>query len=205
MKQTIVILTIILCAIMISACTNQPQTKNIGCTLEAKICSDGTAVGRTGPNCEFSACPASNVSNKDITPTENPSEKSLANQPIIIYKTREDYHTFVPVLLDANKTKIIGYPASSDVYYKGTFAYPTKLHKGYLLDNRGVKANSAFLNITYEKYAALTDLSPYKLYTQLRDKNPFIEMYDCSNKFADTTELNTAIDNENLSQCIRII
>ena len=27
------------------------------CTAEAKICPDGTAVGRTGPNCEFAACP----------------------------------------------------------------------------------------------------------------------------------------------------
>ncbi len=29
------------------------------CTLEAKICPDGSSVGRTGPNCEFAACPAS--------------------------------------------------------------------------------------------------------------------------------------------------
>lgn len=29
----------------------------VSCTLEAKICQDGTAVGRTGPNCEFSKCP----------------------------------------------------------------------------------------------------------------------------------------------------
>ena len=27
------------------------------CTLEAKICPDGTAVGRVGPNCEFAPCP----------------------------------------------------------------------------------------------------------------------------------------------------
>lgn len=27
------------------------------CTMEAKECSDGSYVGRTGPNCEFSACP----------------------------------------------------------------------------------------------------------------------------------------------------
>lgn len=27
------------------------------CTMEAKICPDGTAVGREGPNCEFAACP----------------------------------------------------------------------------------------------------------------------------------------------------
>ena len=27
------------------------------CTEEAKICSDGSAVGREGPNCEFAKCP----------------------------------------------------------------------------------------------------------------------------------------------------
>lgn len=27
------------------------------CTLEAKICPDGSAVGRSGPDCAFAACP----------------------------------------------------------------------------------------------------------------------------------------------------
>lgn len=27
------------------------------CTLEAKLCPDGSSVGRVGPNCEFAACP----------------------------------------------------------------------------------------------------------------------------------------------------
>jgi len=27
------------------------------CTLEAKVCPDGSSVGRTGPNCEFAPCP----------------------------------------------------------------------------------------------------------------------------------------------------
>jgi|GEM_PF-1557005 hypothetical protein len=30
------------------------------CTMEAKICPDGSAAGRTGPNCEFTPCPATN-------------------------------------------------------------------------------------------------------------------------------------------------
>ncbi|PIP62301.1 hypothetical protein COW98_04885 [Candidatus Roizmanbacteria bacterium CG22_combo_CG10-13_8_21_14_all_35_9] len=30
------------------------------CTLEAKICPDGSAVGRVLPNCEFSPCPTIN-------------------------------------------------------------------------------------------------------------------------------------------------
>src|SRR5574342_37522 len=32
---------------------NQPKA----CTEEAKLCPDGSAVGRTGPNCEFAPCP----------------------------------------------------------------------------------------------------------------------------------------------------
>lgn len=31
------------------------------CTLEAKICPDGTSVGRTGPSCAFAPCPLPNV------------------------------------------------------------------------------------------------------------------------------------------------
>jgi hypothetical protein len=35
------------------------QTKqvNTACTQEAKLCPDGSYVGRTGPDCEFAACP----------------------------------------------------------------------------------------------------------------------------------------------------
>lgn len=29
----------------------------VACTEEAKLCPDGSAVGRTGPNCEFAPCP----------------------------------------------------------------------------------------------------------------------------------------------------
>lgn len=31
--------------------------KTVQCTMEAKLCSDGSDVGRTGPNCEFAKCP----------------------------------------------------------------------------------------------------------------------------------------------------
>ena len=29
----------------------------VACTMEAKLCPDGSAVGRFGPNCEFAPCP----------------------------------------------------------------------------------------------------------------------------------------------------
>ncbi len=33
------------------------DTIPVACTMDAKICPDGTGVGRTGPNCEFAPCP----------------------------------------------------------------------------------------------------------------------------------------------------
>jgi hypothetical protein len=41
-------------------CTN--ATPPQACTTEAKICPDGSAVGRSGPNCEFAPCPPANYS-----------------------------------------------------------------------------------------------------------------------------------------------
>ncbi len=40
--------------------TSLPATEEspIMCTLDAKICPDGSSVGRTGPNCEFAPCPS---------------------------------------------------------------------------------------------------------------------------------------------------
>ena len=35
--------------------------QNAACTLEAKVCPDGTSVGRVGPSCEFAECPTSTV------------------------------------------------------------------------------------------------------------------------------------------------
>jgi hypothetical protein len=43
---------------MCPATTTKPSTKpQVACAQDAKICSDGSYVGRTGPNCEFAACP----------------------------------------------------------------------------------------------------------------------------------------------------
>ncbi|MFA5030341.1 MAG: hypothetical protein WC495_02010 [Patescibacteria group bacterium] len=33
------------------------NTNSVACTMEAKLCPDGTAVGRIPPNCEFADCP----------------------------------------------------------------------------------------------------------------------------------------------------
>jgi hypothetical protein len=34
-----------------------PDDELVACTMDAKICPDGSAVGRIAPNCEFAPCP----------------------------------------------------------------------------------------------------------------------------------------------------
>lgn len=39
------------------------EAEQVQCTLEARICPDGSAVGRTWPNCEFAPCPSAGAAN----------------------------------------------------------------------------------------------------------------------------------------------
>lgn len=36
---------------------NDVNGQEVACTMDAKLCPDGSYVGREGPNCEFRACP----------------------------------------------------------------------------------------------------------------------------------------------------
>ncbi|MFH0961485.1 MAG: hypothetical protein V1820_02275 [archaeon] len=59
---------------------------NVGCTEEAKVCPDGSAVGRIPPNCEFAPCPTSNSgtgacsTDSDCVPASDCHPSSCINQ-----------------------------------------------------------------------------------------------------------------------------
>ena len=42
-----------------------PQEGPVACTMDAKVCPDGSAVGRQGPNCEFAPCPGETPEGED--------------------------------------------------------------------------------------------------------------------------------------------
>ncbi len=47
---------------MVNVRIAKAPTDGKACTEEAKLCPDGSGVGRTGPNCEFAACPSTGAS-----------------------------------------------------------------------------------------------------------------------------------------------
>jgi hypothetical protein len=64
MKQSIIIVAALVVVLFAVAYVFMARNVRIpfvpfpqACTTEAKMCPDGSAVGRTGPNCEFAACP----------------------------------------------------------------------------------------------------------------------------------------------------
>ena len=102
---------------------------------------------------------------------------------VVIYKTKKDYSQNVPVGLSEDKMKIVSYPAISDVKIGGKYPYPTQLEDGYLLDNRGISQNVAFLSYTYEEYVALPATpSVSTLMEKIIDKDPLIEIHNCGNR-----------------------
>ncbi len=42
----------------VSATKEERKEEDVACIMDAKLCDDGSSVGRIGPNCEFAECPA---------------------------------------------------------------------------------------------------------------------------------------------------
>jgi len=128
-----------------------------------------------------------------------------AGPQAIIYKSKNNYNKFVPVSLSDDKSKIVSYPHPKDVFYRGELAYPTELNNGYLLDNRGIDKNVAFLNITYEDYSKLEKVPLLnELFSMILDKDPLIEIYNCGNRYTfknGISDLNKLIENNGLKNC----
>lgn len=108
---------------------------------------------------------------------------SMPGPPAIVYKTKMDYFYLVPVILSDDKSKIVSYPAVSDIKIGGKYTYPTKLLNNYLLDNRGITKNIAFLSLTYEEYGKLEKTpTPEELFKKIIDDDPLLEIYQCGIK-----------------------
>jgi hypothetical protein len=150
----------------------------------------------------FAACMGKN--NIAFTPDfETPAP------PALVYKTKADYANRVPVLLSEDKTEIIAYPHPADLRVGEAFLMPTTLEEGYLLDNKGIGANVAFLSYTYEEYSKLPETPALKeLYNKILDKDPLTELCNCGSKKALTDpekQLNSLVKEGKLRTVCKVV
>lgn len=153
-------------------------------------------------------------SNNTMKKTRNENADRFVLQYIpgpqaLVYKTKKDYNNLVPVLLSDDKSEIILYPHPKDLMIGSGYPLPTSLNNGYLLDNRGIGKNVAFLKLTYQEYSEFKSLPALdELYGYIIDKNPLTELCDCGNKtiFSDLRkQLNQLIDKGMLRKTCKTI
>lgn len=124
----------------------------------------------------------------------------------IIYKTRKDYSQNVPVQMNREKTKIVGFPAPSDLRIKGELQTPRKLNDDFLYDRRGISINTVFLKITYKEYAELKKAPLVdEMMQMIIDKNPMVELYYCPElKQNSDSEIMNKLIKEGFPECKKI-
>jgi hypothetical protein len=122
---------------------------------------------------------------------------------VIVYKTKNDYHKLVPIVLTEGQMSIESYPDPKDFVASNNYLYPLALHKGYWLDRRGIDTNTVYLNITGKQYSKL-DGPPFQkeMMTMVKDRDPLTELYDCGPKSAANSiaKLNKLIDRRLLNK-----
>lgn len=94
-------LFIIAVASIVFVIEEAPKDAQIACTQEAKICPDGSSVGRTGPACEFAACP--------------------------VFAPAVDETTDWKTATDAQTGDTFKYPAALPTFYSEASDWPPKL------------------------------------------------------------------------------
>lgn len=149
-----------------------------------------------------------NCMQKTSNKQNSQKEVSIPGPRVIIYKTKADYSKNIPVLLSPDKKSVVSYPDIRDIKIDDQYTYPTQLKDGYLLDNRGITVDVAFINLTYEEYAALPKTpNSQELLLMVIDKKPIKKMYMCGlkSKFTDLEQqLNDSIQNNNFSSFTRL-
>lgn len=157
-KKTIFIL-FVMCAIVAAFLLVQStrETPIQGCTLEAKICPDGSAVGRTGPSCEFAPCP-------DVS--EPP-----ALDPFIIIDTP------VPEQEISSPVTIMG-KARGNWFFEGSFPITIVNWDGLIIGEGIATAQGEWMTTEFVPFTATIayDLAPKTPYTYgaiiLKKDNP---------------------------------
>lgn len=105
---------------------------------------------------------------------------SQALRPIVVYATRADYNTMVPITLDTTKKYVISYPHCNDLRLGNGYTLPIALENGLLLDRRGISMGTAFLSLTYEHYCSFDQpLSPEELQKYVLDNDPLTFLAIC--------------------------
>lgn len=157
----------------------------------------------------IAACKSKNTPGTNMPVSIFVPDMKAPGPPAMVYKTRQNYDNLVPIILSEDKSRVLSYPHPSDLVSGDGYLVPTSLKNGYLLDNKGINKDVAFINMTYESYARLKEAPAVEeLLAMVIDKDPLAELCNCGNRsaLADApVQLGTLIDSGRLrTSCLPI-
>jgi hypothetical protein len=121
MKKYIILAVLVVVALIVAVWGTNRMTpsETQACTTDAKMCPDGSAVGRTGPNCEFAECPAMTPTATSTTAVLAIGEKVIVNGVIITLRSlTEDSRCPVDVqCIQAGTVRVTVIADTSDVIF----------------------------------------------------------------------------------------
>jgi hypothetical protein len=104
--------------------------------------------------------------------------------------------------------RITSFPDPADIRSQGKGVRPTGLNGGFLLDNRGIGPDVAYLSLTWEEYAAMNQApNPETLSGLIAEKDPVVSMFRChlpDRSEASIAKLNEMIRAGRFSDCEKI-
>ncbi len=137
--------------------------------------------------------PAAGLQIVSMQPTG--SAPAAALPKAVVYRTNGNFINNVPITLSADRKDIVSFPAPSDITDS---SLPVELDNGYLLDRRGVGANTAFTIYTYKEYSELKNAPSLK-----ELKEAIIGGAEVVELVVLPMTLPTAMDN--ISECNRLV
>lgn len=125
------------------------QPSAVACTMEARMCPDGTYVGRTGPNCEFTPC-ATHASTSPIVPSMPPKKCFWPTETLRLGYTKDSVKDLQNFLYGRYNTQgpVTGYFGTL------TKSYVARFQKEYGLKADGIvgsKTRSAIWNVCQQQ------------------------------------------------------
>lgn len=82
------------------------KSSSTACTQEAKLCPDGSVVGRSGPNCEFALCPTSASTTSNIQQLNAPGSVLLQRGGVAEIRNKNSYFTLQNLSLSSAMIQI---------------------------------------------------------------------------------------------------
>ncbi len=135
----------------------------VACTMDAKMCPDGSSVGRTGPLCAFAVCPLPNAEDTQINLGFVIPEGYVSNADAIgadpslrVVLDTEDAPGGIPHSIIIRRFEIPENGTAEEVLLEKTMLEPSGMQPGSIDDFRTIEIEGReFYTITVERFEAI--------------------------------------------------